>query len=276
MNFLKFNSFEMIQIIQREKGSVYCSPVGFQLAQLLRPAQSGLVARIWRRNWGAVVEGASSDVGEKWGDGGVLLAMMAGWLHGRWGWATESPQWRRKAVASPCLESSSWQTAARVLEAATSGPRCHVQRSGGARPSWTGAATPGVTHVGRDHGRWRRSGLVGMRTSGGEVGFGQHRGRMRGVAFGRLRPMRRLGCTVHRGRPNEPPFQYFKFLQLFTLVPTCKIWKGYFKNSKNFQTLHARRWIKKEQISFWEEVQIPNIIWITNSGNKTNLKLVWI
>jgi hypothetical protein len=69
-------------------------------------------------------------------------------------------------------------------------------------------------------------------------------------------------------------FNISRFLQLFTLIPTYKIYKGYFKNSKNFQTLHARRIIQKEQISFWEEVQIPNRHRTKNSGTQLHVNLV--
>jgi hypothetical protein len=67
-----------------------------------------------------------------------------------------------------------------VLEAATSGPRCHVQRSGGARPSWTGAATPGVTHVGA------RPWAVTAVWSGGDEDQ-RRRGRLRTAPWARAR-----------------------------------------------------------------------------------------
>jgi hypothetical protein len=38
-----------------------------------------------------------------------------------------------------------------------------------------------------------------------------------------------------------------------------------FPNSKNYQNVFGGRINQKEQLSFWEQIQISNGFWITNS-----------
>jgi hypothetical protein len=65
-------------------------------------------------------------------------------------------------------------------------------------------------------------------------------------------------------------FQHFK------LIWVCKMQKQTFLCSKIYQTLHGNIFNYKEHLSLWEEVEIPNRIWIKIPGSKLSLNLAWI
>jgi hypothetical protein len=85
-------------------------------------------------------------------------------------------------------------------------------------------------------------------------------------------------AALHRcvGQARLIVFIYSKYFPIFKHFITCKIWKGYFQGSKNFQTWQADRSIQLGHVSFLSQLPILSEFWIINSRINSNLKLVWI
>jgi hypothetical protein len=62
-------------------------------------------------------------------------------------------------------------------------------------------------------------------------------------------------------------FKFWNFLSRLDFVS----WQLHFLNSKIYQILWGHRRNKKEQLSFWWKIQIPNWFWIKNSGTNQDL-----
>jgi hypothetical protein len=85
----------------------------------------------------------------------------------------------------------------------------------------------------------------------------------------------KMTVSHHSTRPAR--FHQCKyFFYLFKLPQDCKIQNRTFVSSKIYQSLQHNRLSNEEQLSFWEDVQIPNRMWIRISGCKLSLNLGWI